>query len=275
MRKVCQYAIIQFMPHPETREFANVGVVMLCPQENFFGFRLLKKYGRVTRFFEQMDNSVYIEGKRIFQDELVRLQQIFNTNIEGNREATGFNATRLFAELTREREGIFRFDAAATVLATDAKEKLNELYMFYIEREFVTKEYQEHLMEKSVKKILFDADLAKKFKGGDIGDDLYHVRFPFVALDDHRKTKVIKPLALDQGEPTKIFAHADNWLPKIRRLRERNLLPEAVLFPVTPPPANDEMCKLAYDEVCNELKTLDVQVATFEEQQKILSFAKG
>ena len=275
MKKVCQYAVIQFMPHPETREFANVGVVLLCPQENFFSFRLLKKYGRVTRFFEQLDNKIYIEGKRIFQDELIRIKKMFSADIGNVQDAKVTNAIRLFADLTRKREGIFRFDAPATVMAVDAQNKLEELYLFYVEREFVTKEYQERLMEKSVRQILINADLANKFKGRDIGDDLYHARFPFVAVDnDNKETKVIKPLSLDQGEPTKIFAHADNWLPKIRRLRERNLLPEKVLFPLTSPPANDDMCREAYNQVRNELITLDVQVTTLKDQQFILSFAK-
>lgn len=40
MRVPCQYAIIQFMPYPETGEFANVGVVLACPQMRYLGARL-------------------------------------------------------------------------------------------------------------------------------------------------------------------------------------------------------------------------------------------
>jgi len=262
------------MPHPETGEFANVGVVVLCPQERFFGFRLLKKYSRVTRFFEQMDNSIYIIGKKIFQNELVRIQQMMAQAMRVNEDAEPQQAVRLFADLTRERESIFRFDKPAVLLAENANAALERLYNFYVEREFVTKEYQERLMEKAVLKILQDADVATKFKGGDIGDELYHVKFPFVASEKGMPKKIIKPLALDQSEPVKIFAHADNWLPKIKRLRERNLLPRDVLFPLSAPPVNDEKCKKAYDDVCAELQTLEVQTVTVEEQQKILTFAK-
>jgi len=275
MKKACQYAIVQFMPHPETGEFANVGVIVLCPEERFFDFRLLKKYARVTRFFEQMDNNIYIGGKKCFHDELLRIKQMIVQALKTNEQAIQQQAIRLFADLTREREAVFRFDKPAVLLADNGIAALERLYNFYVEREFVTKEYQERLMESAVRKILLDADVASKFKGRDIGDELYHVRFPFVAGENGKETKIIKPLALDQGEPVKIYAHADHWLPKIRRLRERHLLPKDVLFTVTAPPVNDEKCKQAYNEVCDELISLDVQVVAVEDKQKILTFAKS
>jgi len=273
VKKACQYAIIQFMPHPETREFANVGIVALCPEEQFFGFRLLKKYGRVTRFFEQMDNRIFIDGKKVFQDELVRIQQMVMHDLldDETRTDTG-SVIHLFADLTRDREAIFRFDQPAVALTENARATLDELYKYYVEREFVTKEYQERLMEKAVRRILQHADLADQFKEREIGDELYHARFPFV---DDEKTKIIKPLTLDQGEPTRIFAHADHWLAKIKRLRERNFLPSDVLFPLTLPPANDDMCVQAYDDVRNELEALEIQVTTVKETEKILAFVKG
>ena len=55
MNKVaCQYALLRFRPFVETGEFANVGVVLLAPEARFFGFRLLKRYGRITQFFHQL-----------------------------------------------------------------------------------------------------------------------------------------------------------------------------------------------------------------------------
>jgi len=39
-RAAARYAIVQFMPYPETGEFANVGVVLACPTQNYFGFKL-------------------------------------------------------------------------------------------------------------------------------------------------------------------------------------------------------------------------------------------
>ena len=47
----CQYAIVRFLPYLETGEFANVGIVMLCPDAGFFDFKLLRHVRRITAFF--------------------------------------------------------------------------------------------------------------------------------------------------------------------------------------------------------------------------------
>ena len=39
-KKAYQYAIVRFSPFVETEEFANVGVVMICPAEGKFLFKL-------------------------------------------------------------------------------------------------------------------------------------------------------------------------------------------------------------------------------------------
>ncbi|WP_253275820.1 DUF3037 domain-containing protein, partial [Xanthomonas vasicola] len=50
MRVPCQYAIVQFLPYPETGEFANVGVVLACPQMRYLGVRIAphRRTKRVT-----------------------------------------------------------------------------------------------------------------------------------------------------------------------------------------------------------------------------------
>lgn len=69
----CQYALRhRFCPFVETGEFANVGVVLLSPEGRFFGYKLLKKYGRITQFFHQLDRKVYLDGKALFLEELER-----------------------------------------------------------------------------------------------------------------------------------------------------------------------------------------------------------
>ena len=57
MKKIaCRYAIIQFMPYTETGEFANVGVVLACPETGYFDFKLqTKRYARITAFFNELD----------------------------------------------------------------------------------------------------------------------------------------------------------------------------------------------------------------------------
>ena len=57
----CQYSIAQFLPYAETGEFANVGVVLVCPSQCFMGAQFLstKKTARITSFFDRLDKRVY------------------------------------------------------------------------------------------------------------------------------------------------------------------------------------------------------------------------
>jgi hypothetical protein len=278
MKFTCQYAILQFMPYPETREFANAGVVLMCPERGYFGFKMLKRYGRITQFFGQMDRRIYLQGKRILQDELQRVR----TTLKGDlldmrrRGKDPRDAIRVFAELTRRREAIFRFDMPGVLMAEDPKLACAELYGYFVERDFVTKEYQEQQLERATRRLLLSASLSERFEPATLGDDEYHARFPFVAIRDEVAIRVIKPLFLAQEETNKIYAHADVWLPKVRRLRAKNLLPEAVMFPLTAPPMQlDSKRRNAFEEVKRELELLDVMTAPANDEEAVLEFARG
>ncbi|MBK5915575.1 DUF3037 domain-containing protein [Rhodocyclus purpureus] len=275
MKRVCQYAVVQFMPYVETREFANVGVVLMCPEDGFFGFRLLKRYGRVTRFFEGLDQRIFLEGKRLFQDELTRIRGVLKSRALDKRRATidDAGATRAFAELVRRREALFRFDEPAVMLAEDPKQALEEIYGFHVERNFATREYQERLLEKGIRRLLFAADLGERYREEVIGDDVYHARFPFVSHAGEHPDRVIKPLFLRQDEPARIYTHGDLWIAKVRRLRARNLLPAHMLIPIEAPAVNDEGCFSAFAEVRGELLALNVEVVDAMESERILKFA--
>jgi hypothetical protein len=277
MKQACQYAVVQFMPYTETREFANVGLVLMCPETGFFGFRLLKRYGRVTRFFEGIDRRIFLEGKQIFQEELTRVRGMLKAGPLDMRRASvdGVAATRQFAELVRRREALFRFDEPGVVMADDAKQCLEELYGFFVERDFATKEYHERLLEKGVRRLLYKAQLGDIFHEDIIGDENYHARFPFIAFEGGVPQRIIKPLFLAQDEPSRIYVHGDLWIPKIKRLRAKNLLPEQVLFPVDAPAANDSKRFAAFQEVRQELAALDVEIVAADATDRILQFARG
>jgi hypothetical protein len=273
----CQYSIIQFMPYAETREFANVGVVLLCHERGYFGFKLLKRYGRVTRFFESMDRRIYLAGKAVLHEELTRLRGMlkgFDLDLR-RRNRDPVDAMRLFVELTRRREAIFRFDQPGVIMADDPKSACDELYGYFVERDFVTKEYQERQLEREVRKLLVLADLSDRFEEHTLGDDDYHARFPFVSMHGERPVRVIKPLYLAQDEPNRIYAHADVWIPKIKRLRAKHMLPEAVMFPLTSPQRSDAKRIKAFNEVESELGYLGVLTASSTDSQRIVEFARG
>lgn len=276
MKFACQYAIVRFMPFVETGEFANVGIVLLCPDARYFGFRLLRRYGRVTRFFEGLEARIYTQAKGTFAEELRTFKALLTKEIfTGNRKELDKNlAMRLFADLIRPREVMMRFDTPRVMLTAKPDQALTELYNFYVERNFVSKEYREQLLEKSVRRLLSTAPIGATYTDRRVGNDEFNVRFPFVHAPDDEPIKVIKPLFLGHEEPNKILSHGGPWVDRIRRLKRRKLLPPEVLFAVAPPTQRYMNRYNAYEEICGDLLDAGVEVARVGEEERIVRFAQ-
>lgn len=272
----CQYALLRFRPFVETGEFANVGVVLLSPEGRFFGFKLLKKYGRITQFFHQLDRKVYLDGKALFLEELERFAAHMRQHALDGRKRTPDTAlaTGLFAELTRPRDAMLQFDERRVVLADNPKAKLNELFDHYVERNFVTKAYQERLLESSVRRLLYRADtqLGMRYHQEKVGAADFMVNFPFVRMTGTMVDRIIKPLFLAQDDPTRVLTHGGQWVDKVTRLRKRGALPEQVLFPLAAPNKGVKAFA-AYEEIRADLIGAGVQVVEAKDEEEILAFA--
>ncbi len=270
----CQYAIARFLPYRETGEFANVGIVMLCPEVGFFDFKLLARGRRISAFFETMDAGIYREVAKQFKQELERLRNM----IVHRRDRMDVEFARnLFGELTRQRETMLRFDEVRVVLAEDPAQQLEELFGHYVQRNFATKEYHEQLLERDVRRVLTDAKLGAQYRGLTLGDaDTYHVHMPFVHMEGDRAKKAIKPLHLAHDDPTKIYEHGWAWVGKIDRLRALRFLPEQVLFAVQGPAETDSKRFEIYQEITRKMAANDHEVMVIPEQetQRIIEFAR-
>lgn len=269
----CRYAVVQFLPYAETGEFANVGVALLCPATGYFGFRLqnTRRTKRITQFFERLDRAVFVRAMDLFQQELQRVTQFLTHDVfpSGNIEA----ARQAFAALIHPREAIIRFAPARAVLTAAPEKELEALFSRYVEHDFATAEHREEVLEKRIGQLLHGLILPRPFKAQTLGNDETRARFPFVAMENEVPIKAIKPLALDQDEPHKIFEHADYWLPKMRRLRARGFLPDATLVTVAGPTPDDIKRFKAYTEVCDELLSLSLQTAPANDDAAVRRFA--
>ena len=270
---VCQYAIVRFLPYLETGEFANVGIVFLCPETGYFDFRMLNKARRINAFFEELKVNLYRDAKNGFLKELERIQQfVERTNTNGNLTQSLVN--NIFADLIRPREVMIRFDAVRPLLTDNPTQKLDELFAFYVERDFVTPVYQEGLIEKNVRNVLKAAHLISKYKKETLGDkEAYHATFPFVYMENGVARRVIKPLNLAQDDPAQIFDHGWAWLGKIKKLRDLNLLHDDVLLAVKSPIIDDRPEFDMYNEVVEKLKDEKILVAQANDKVQILEFA--
>lgn len=271
----CTYAIIQFLPFVETGEFANFGVVLYSAAGNRFGYRLAKRRTRIVRFFDKLDQRVFVTAKRELLEELNRLEQLLKSDTLYGFDDSGkkpFQPELALAELIRHRETIVRFSPPRAVLATDFQETLSELFEHYVEHGFATPQYQEQLLERGVRKVLKDASLSKRFRADTIGDDVYHVRFPFVDSEGHQPISVIKPIDLQQPEATKVLEHGGSWLFRIDQLRKRQLMPRRALF-VIGGRTDDPELKPAQDEILDALRDREVELVDRDDAGEIVRFA--
>lgn len=273
MKKIaCQYAIVRFLPYLETGEFANVGVVMLCPDAGLFEFRLMRHVRRITAFFEELDAGIYRRAATDFKKELLRIRKWLEAQ-QGNSMDVEL-AQHLFGELTRPREALMRFEGVRVVLAEDPAQQFEELFGHYVERNFATKAYQEALLEKTVGKVLREARLGGQYRAETLGDtETYHVRLPFVHREGERTVKAIKPLYLAYDDLTQIYEHGWAWIGKVNRLRALRFLPEQMLFAVQEPAKTDNKRFEVYQEIVEQMAANDVVILSEQETQKIIEFA--
>jgi hypothetical protein len=121
---VCNYAILQFLPYPETGEFVNVGVLVACQQPCLLQFRAEKELSaRMKAMFPRVNEQGYASAMDALQMDMERAEG-------GVRDPQ--RCQFLFGELTRRRESTFRFGDVRTILTDDPQHLVVELFRRYV-----------------------------------------------------------------------------------------------------------------------------------------------
>lgn len=267
----CRYAIIRFVPFPETEEFVNIGVILTCPSSGYFGFKLQqkKRHARVTNFFSDVGRESYKEAIEMFSRELSRVQYIAHSDLSDSPS----EIRKLFEALVHPREALIQFSAPRARMADDPVSVLDKLFSYYVERSFVTQEYKEQILERRIRNLVHALDLPKPFKAVEVGDEFASAHFPLVQEDGYRAVKAIKPFYLAQSEPSKIIAHGGLWVDRIRRMRRRNTLPRALMFAIEPPAIEDQKRYTAFAEIRDDLEDMGIITVSAQAEDQIINFA--
>lgn len=269
----CRYAVIQFAPFRETGEFANAGVVLVCPETGYFGYRLqTRRTRRITEFFDGLTRSTYLRAMKIMEEEL---QRVAGAAAACPATDCAPYLRQLFEGLVHPREALVRFAGPRGLMTANPAAELAEQFDHHVERTFATPEYVEKAMEKRIRHLLGTLELKAPFAPQRVGDDVFYAKFPLVQKHNDVLSKIIKPFRLDQDAPVDIYEHGDAWVKKIERLRKRKLLPKDVLFAVKTPPSADAIRYAACNEICTELWKLDVRTVAETADREIAEFAIG
>ena len=275
---VCNFAPLRFLPYRETGEFVNVGVVVNCPQVDFFGFRVIptRRTGRVTNFFPELDAPLLRAALHRTAEELTRVQvshRLFPTNEIISPEKAQVQIAA-FQELVRRREGLLHFGETGMLLAEDPEEAVDELFSRFVERQFAQrKEYQENVMRHRLAKFLRQWNLADQYETNQkVGDEDFHVIIPFVHRFEATIERAIKPLDLDKQDTSDIYHHGGAWVKNMERLAKRSRMPKTTVFAVRMPADGKRLN--AAEEICNELRLIGIQAVPFGETSKLRELAE-
>ncbi|KEQ16805.1 DUF3037 domain-containing protein [Endozoicomonas numazuensis] len=241
----CRYAIVQFMPYPETGEFANVGVILAVPQKNIFTFRLeTAKTARLTHFFNHLDRKIYLSAVKGLVEEL----KYYQTAVRNNQ----LKADTAFDNLVRPLETILRFSKERLKLVNGIEKVEDDLFERFVMHDFAKAPNYEGQLQQKIAQMVRAIDLEHKFKRKTLGPDTYKITMPLVQEKDEN-TRIIQPLYFNQDTPQAVIEHGNKWAGKLDTLRDFGALPDEILIPAKQPVKRNKEFTLAWDLVRKKL----------------------
>lgn len=263
MSTIVRYSIVRFRPFVETGEFANVGIVALEVATQRFAFKLApRRLRRVSSFFHDVDAAVYSNTVAALRMEFKRMEQDRTT-------AAGV----AFDHLTRDRESAVTFSETRLIMANSGvKSAIEDLYQRYVMRSFVTPEYREALLTRSVSQTL-KKNAIRGYGKLRIEDEIMPISFDLGS--ESNGVRVIKPLAFLQKSTIGIIDHGATWQARLRHLVDKQkLLPEHVLLPIDHSvDPGERFAEEAKDEAVTGLRGLGVNVIDMDDVGALLGFA--
>ena len=267
----CMYAVVRFMPFAETREFANVGVVVIAPKLGIYDFKLApQKFGRVTQFFDDLDGVVYKHAIESFEAELERVRNYLVHNY-----VQGKGLVEYFKEITRTRESVLHFGEIGTLLTDNVNATVDNLYDRLIGRNFTAnKEYKEQQMIRVLKSQL-TSSLPKdvRYTKQSIKAGMFDISMPLVTKINSNY-RVIRPLAFEQKNVLQAMEHGETWINRLKKLIDSEVIEaKRALFALEKPINRKLEFMKVYEDVYGEIQNLGAVAENFSETANIIKFA--
>lgn len=119
---ICNYAVLRFLPYPETGEFVNVGVVLHDADRRWCAHAGDENdVLRVTQFFPSVAAEEYLLQRAAMFAEMERVAALIGRT-QDQRQGKS-----IFQELVRPRESVFRFSEVRTAITAYPYDLLQQL----------------------------------------------------------------------------------------------------------------------------------------------------
>lgn len=250
MSIICNYAVLRFQPYPETGEFANLGIVMVCNNGQFLKMVETRTRKRVTDFFDKLDPAVFLNARQAFAKEIHRVAELANAHPHDTALQLG-----LFKHLTAPSETMFRFSQPGTIATDNPQATLQDLFNRYVCHEFTQREDAEAKLKRRINHLLKEQFADRTYREERLGDELYHVTFPFVWQSGGITAQAIRPLSFDLDDTKSIIDKGDRWVMQMNRLAKHGGMPRDTVFICKEPTGSNADHRKVYREIAAELKS--------------------
>jgi len=280
---VINYAAVRFLPYRETDEFVNVGVIIYCPEEDRFEFKLVKgKSTRVRRFFPELNKDVLFKSLDSLKNGLVRLRKNFDLGESDNPPTADevLRGMQVFRELVQPRESILHFSQPGSLVAESWEKALEELYDRYVDRRIAsTPQEQERRIQQRLDSLFKEWHFREFYlTNRKLGDSEAHATWNLVSFDQSGErniqsaVKAFKALSLDRDDASDVYFVGDAWIKRVERLQARGFLPKQAIFTLQMP--SDGSKRKAADEIKKGLEQTKVIAVTLDETDRIRILAE-
>lgn len=125
--KKYQYQILRYCHDIVTGEFVNVGIVVYEPASKFLKASMLKKYARISKFFENVDGQFILRVLQNMDKAIqVRAKEIHNQKIK--------NLNQITEEILPPDDGSFFFSQPHAAMDLDLSLALDDLFERYVNK---------------------------------------------------------------------------------------------------------------------------------------------
>lgn len=267
-KTVCKYVVVRFVPHSETDEFANVGVLLYSKEQNFFDFLLGGDgcFRRINHFFKIMDSDVVKQALELYEKELAYLCDAVR-----RREISSEQA---FESLVKPRATMLQFSGVRTAFTESPRRCLQDAHMRMVLQNTPTIERTRVSLKTTLRKQLNTLCLEYPFTRHKFERSGFEASFDFTQVRNGEPCKIIQPIDLtNKIIANDLYKTVDQYETRLSRMDRLGLLPEDVLVTFSLPyQSSDEMAE-AWGIVRDELSSLGVLLANIEDTGMIEEFA--
>lgn len=218
MSDLFQYAILQYMHDPITRESLNIGVVVYAESERRLLHMINSRYGRLSNAFGKIDRDNYVRMIRSLEKSLNGLGKQIQTPsfFEERQSIADLLTTVLPVDNSSLEFGLF-----GAGLAHDLEQELEQLFLRFVEK-YEERPRTERRKDEDVRRhyarIFAQYDLDEYLQPRELGTENYKFKFEYAYKNE--KWHPLEAVSFDLMDGNYILEKSARWVGRAAMLND-------------------------------------------------------